>query len=280
MDFSSAQRSSGGAVGYCATRAFRSRTFMNPIIIAVVVFACALGGSLLGMLLRAKLPEQHLSDASKDTVKLGIGMVATMTALILGLVTASAKHSFDTLDGAVKHTAVEILTLDRVLARYGPETARVRATLKDGVGRKIDLLWPESALVAPQSDPAAMGPAMESLVEQIHMLTPRDDAQRRLQARALDLGETLLATRWIAVSDQTTSIPLAFLVILLFWLVIIFGSFGLFAPRNSTVLSVLFLCALSVGGAVFLVLEMDRPLEGLIKVSADPLRQAHARMNQ
>jgi hypothetical protein len=253
---------------------------MNPIIIAVVVFACALGGSLLGMLLRAKLPEQHLSDASKDTVKLGIGMVATMTALILGLVTASAKHSFDTLDGAVKHTAVEILTLDRVLARYGPETARVRATLKEGVGRKIDLLWPESALVAPQSDPAAMGPAMESLVEQIHMLTPRDDAQRRLQARALDLGETLLATRWIAVSDQTTSIPLAFLVILLFWLVIIFGSFGLFAPRNSTVLSVLFLCALSVGGAVFLVLEMDRPLEGLIKVSADPLRQAHARMNQ
>jgi hypothetical protein len=183
------------------------------------------------------------------------------------------------VDSAVKHTAIDLLTLDRLLARYGPEAAPARAALKVAVGRKIEQLWPRDTSKPPQVDPAASGVALEGLVDSIRALSPQDDAQRRLQSRALDLGENLLTTRWLAVADQTTSIPFAFLVILLFWLMIIFASFGLFAPRNGTVVVVLFLCAVSVAGAVFLVLEMDRPLEGLIKVSPDPLRFAHERMN-
>ena len=252
---------------------------MNPILIAAVVLAFTFGGALLGLWIRTKLPEHHVIDATKDTVKLGIGMVATMTALVLGLVTASAKNSFDSVDSAVKHTAIDLLTLDRLLARYGPEAAPTRAALKTAVGGKIEQLWPKDASKSPQVDPAPSGVALESLVDSIRTLTPQNDAQRRLQSRALDLGESLLTTRWLAVADQTTSIPFAFLVILLFWLLIIFASFGLFAPRNGTVVVVLFVCALSVAGAVFLVLEMDRPLEGLIKVSPDPLRFAHERMN-
>ncbi|HSQ11023.1 MAG TPA: hypothetical protein VLN25_10495 [Burkholderiaceae bacterium] len=252
---------------------------MDPILIAAVVFAFTFGGSLLGMWLRWKLPEHHLSDATKDTVKLGIGMVATMTALVLGLVTASAKNSFDSVDSAVKHTAIDLLTLDRLLARYGPEAAPMRAALKATVGRKIEQVWPRDASKPVQVDPVQSGTAVEGLVEGIRALSPRDDAQRRLQSRALDLGESLLTARWLAVADQSTSIPFAFLVVLLFWLMIIFASFGLFAPRNATVVVVLVLCALSVAGAVFLVLEMDRPLEGLIKVSPDPLRYAFAKLN-
>jgi hypothetical protein len=98
---------------------------MSPSIVGVIVFACTLGGSLAGFWLRARLPERHLDDASRDTVKVGIGLVATMTALVLGLVTASAKSSFDAADTAVKHTAMDLLTLDRLLARYGPETAGI-----------------------------------------------------------------------------------------------------------------------------------------------------------
>jgi Protein of unknown function (DUF4239) len=252
---------------------------MDPVLIAAVVFAFTFGGALLGLWTRTKLPDHHVIDATKDTVKLGIGMVATMTALVLGLVTASAKNSFDSVDSAVKHTAIDLLTLDRLLARYGPEAAPARAALKVAVGRKIEQLWPRDTSKPPQVDPAASGVALEGLVDSIRALSPQDDAQRRLQSRALDLGENLLTTRWLAVADQTTSIPFAFLVILLFWLMIIFASFGLFAPRNGTVVVVLFLCAVSVAGAVFLVLEMDRPLEGLIKVSPDPLRFAHERMN-
>jgi hypothetical protein len=252
---------------------------MDPILIAAVVFAFTFGGALLGLWIRLKLPDHHMIDATKDTVKLGIGMVATMTALVLGLVTASAKNSFDSVDSAVKHTAIDLLTLDRLLARYGPDAAPTRAALKSAVGRKIEQLWPRDETKTMQVDSVPSGAAIEGLVEGIRALNPRDDAQRHLQTRALDLGESLLTTRWLAVADQSTSIPFAFLVVLLFWLMIIFASFGLFAPRNATVVAVLVLCSLSVAGAVFLVLEMDRPLEGLIKVSPDPLRYAFAKLN-
>jgi len=252
---------------------------MDPILIAAVVFAFTFGGALLGLWMHSRLPAHHMVDATKDTVKLGIGMVATMTALVLGLVTASAKNSFDSVDSAVKHTAIDLLTLDRLLARYGPETTPTRAALKSAIGRKIELLWPQDGSNPAQADPSVSGAVLEGLVDSIRALTPRDDAQRHLQSRALDLGESLLATRWLAVADQSTSIPFAFLVVLLSWLLIIFASFGLFAPRNATVVVVLVLCALSVAGAVFLVLEMDRPLEGLIRVSPEPLRQAFAKLN-
>ncbi len=253
---------------------------MNPTIIGAVVVLCTFGGAMLGLWLRGRLPGDHITDATKDTVKLGVGLVATMTALVLGLVTASAKNSFDAVDTAIKHTAVDILTLDRVLARYGPETKEIRAAMKQSLGRKIEQTWPRERGTQPQLDPSESVSSMEVLLDGVRKLTPRDDEQRRLQAKAGDLSETLLATRWLAVADGTTSIPAVFLAILVLWLSIIFASFGLFAPRNATVVAVLFLCSMSVGSAVFLVLEMDRPLHGLIKVSPDPLRNAYDRLNR
>lgn len=253
---------------------------MDPTTISAIVFACTLGGALAGMRLRAALPENHLDGESRDTVKLGIGLIATMTALVLGLVTASAKSSFDALDTTVKHTAADILTLDRVLARYGPETRPIREAVKLAVGSKIDLIWPPSSSQAVQMDPWEAGKAVEAVVDGIRALSPQNDGQRWLQSRAEDLGESLLAARWLVVSSVGTSVPLPFLTILLFWLMLTFASFGLFAPRNATVVAVLFLCALSVAAAVFLILEMDRPFEGLIKVPADPLRYAYSRLNQ
>ena len=152
--------------------------------------------------------------------------------------------------------------------------------MKNAVGRKIDQIWPREDSQPPQLDPAASSAAMEGLVAEIHKLTPRDDAQRRLQARAGDICESLLAARWLAVADESTSIPAVFLAILVLWLATIFASFGLFAPRNATVVTVLLFCAMTVGSAVFLVLEMDRPLNGVIKVSPDPLRNAYDRLNR
>jgi hypothetical protein len=195
-------------------------------------------------------------------------------------VTASAKNSFDAVDTAVKHTAVDILTLDRLLARYGPETNQIRAAMKNAVGRTIERTWPNEHGQLPQLDATESPTSIEGLVAEIRKLTPRDDAQRRLQERAGDISESLLAARWLAVADQSTSIPAVFLAILVLWLATIFASFGLFAPRNATVVTVLLFCAMTVGSAVFLVLEMDRPLHGLIKVSPDPLRNAYDRLNR
>jgi len=254
---------------------------LNPFTVGMIVFGFTLGGALFANWLRAALPEHHLDDESRDTVKLGIGLIATMTALVLGLVTASAKSSFDAVDTAMKHTAVDVLTLDRLLARYGPETAELRGALQKAVANRIDAISPEFSSGRADPDPMRSGAAAgsENLADAIQLLTPRDDLQRSLQSRARDLAEEILQARWLVFAGVGSSVPLPFITILVFWLTVTFGSFGLFAPRNGTVFVVLFVCAVSVGSAVFLILELDGPFEGFLKVSVEPMRYALASMN-
>jgi hypothetical protein len=232
---------------------------------------------MLATRLHALLPKHYFDNESRDTVKVGIGLIATMTALVLGLVTASAKNSFDSVNTAVKTFATQTLALDRTLARYGAETGDIRKELQRVVGGRIELIWPQDSSKPVSLDPLS---GSEEIARAIRNLKPKDDFQRALQARALDLGETLLQSRWIVSTSVGASVPLPFLAVLLFWLTITFASFGLFAPRNAMVVAVLFVCALSVASALFLVLEMDGPFEGVLKVSADPLRSAYARLNQ
>ena len=253
---------------------------MNPTIVGMIVFCCASGAALAGNWLRIALPEHHLDAESRDTVKLGIGLIATMTALVLGLVTASAKGSFDAVDTAVKNTAADILTLDRLLARSGPETGEIRGALRHAVASRIEMIWPRSSSQPAPMQPSVSASGVEGLADAIRGLTPRDDSQRLLQSRAVDLAEAVLQARWLVFAGGGTSVPLLFLVVLVLWLTITFASFGLLAPRNATVLAVLLVCALSLGSAVFLILEMDGPFDGLLQVSADPLRYAYAHLNQ
>ena len=255
---------------------------MNPTKIGLIAFAFAFGGVLLGRWLRTALPKHHLDDSSKDTVKVAIGLIATMTALVLGLVTASAKSSFDSIDSGVKETARQLLVLDRILARYGPESGEIRDGLKRAVGERIEMIWPTDSSRPVHLDPTAAGGVsrLESLADAIRSLTPKGDLQRALQNRAIDLAEVLLQARWLAVAGTEASVPLPFLVVLLFWLAVTFTSFGMFAPRNGTVIAFLFVCAMSIGSALFLVLELDGPFEGLLRVSPDPLRFAYTHINR
>jgi hypothetical protein len=250
-----------------------------PFVAGTIVFAVTLGGAFFGMWMRAVLPAGHLDQDSKDTVKLGIGLVATMSALVLGLVTASAKTTFDAVDTAVKSAAMDVLTLDRLLARYGPETASIRAHLQRTVASRIEMIWPQRG-PSPDLELAKAPAEVEALADGIRALTPASDAQRWLQSRAQEGAESLLRVRWLVSARSVTSVPIPFLSILLFWLLITFASFGLFAPRNATVVAVLVVCALSVAAAVFLVLEMDGPFVGILRVSSDPLRYAYAHLNK
>lgn len=253
---------------------------MNPIFVGTVVFACAFCGALVGMWLRTVLPAHHLDSESRDTVKLGIGLVATMTALVLGLITASAKTAFDAVDTAVKEAALDILSLDRILARYGAETAPLRVQLKDAVDTRIAMVWPANDREHVQLDTGRGPTRVELLASALHKLQPSDDDQRYLQGQAEAITERLLKTRWLVSASTVTSVPGPFLAVIVFWLVVTFASFGLFAPRNATVFAVLVVCAMSVGGAVFLVLEMDRPFQGILKVSPEPLYYAASHLGQ
>lgn len=253
---------------------------MSAFAIASIVFACVFASALLGMLLRATVPGDHLNPDSKDVVKLAMGLLATMAALVLGLLTASAKSSFDTWDNEVKESAAKIILLDRVLAQYGPETKDVRDLLRGAVAFRLAQTWPEDKSQAAKFDSAATTPSVEAIEGRIRALSPQNDSQRALQSRAQQITADLLATRWLLFAQAGNSIPLPFLVVLVFWLSVLFVSFGLLAPRNATVIAALLLCALSVSGSIFLILEMDTPLAGLLKISSAPLRYALSQLGQ
>ena len=233
-----------------------------------IVFAFVFAGALLGMFLRAVLPPHHLSAGSKDIVRLGMGLVATMAALVLGLLVASAKEFYDSQSNEVTQIVRQRrLPRSRTCPlRTGIQEARDQ--LRRMLIRIRDRVWPTDG-----SPPAGLEPVSvnETIYAKIQQLTPKNDAQRTLQAQALTMAASLLQSRWLMYEQSTSPIPLPMLMILVLWLTIIFVSFGLFAPRNVTVMATLFVSALSVSCAIFLILEMYKPFRGLIRISGAPL---------
>jgi hypothetical protein len=251
---------------------------MSSITVSLIVFACVFGGALLGLLLHASLPPHHLGNDSKDIVKLGMGLVGTMAALVLGLLVASAKGSYDAQSAELTHMAANIALLDRGLALYGPETKDTRALLRGAVSRILDQMWSKDGTSASAQAPTSA--AGEILYEKIQGLSPKNDTQRSLQSQALSIAVDIAKTRWLMYAQQAISVSMPLLVVLVLWLTLIFISFGLFAPANATVVASLFVSALSVSGAIFLILEMYGPYSGLIQISNAPLRAALAQLGQ
>jgi hypothetical protein len=246
---------------------------MSSIAISSIVFAFVFGGALVGMYLRAVLPQHHLSAESKETVKLGMGLVATMAALVLGFLVSSAKGSYDAQSTELTDMSSKIVLLDRVLAHYGPETKEVRDMLRSSVVQILDQEWSKNRSAAsPQS---AKG---EPLFDKIQGLSPQNDSQRSLKAQALSIGMSVGQTRWLMYEQATASISMPLLVVLVVWLTALFASFGLFAPRNATVLASLFVAALSVSSAILLIQELYTPYRGIIKIPSAPLRSALAQL--
>jgi hypothetical protein len=243
---------------------------MNSLPTAAIAFACVFGGALFGMFLRSRLREHQLSEPTREVVKLGVGLIATMSALVLGLLVASAKASFDTQRQEMTQMAANVMLLDRVLAHYGPEAKEARETLRATVTRMIGQFWPEDGS-RPSGQPSI---ASEALYDKLQDLAPKNESQRLLQSQGLKLAIDLGQTRWLLFAQRSSAVSTPFLVVVIFWLTIIFGSFGLFAPRNIVAFVTLVVCALSVSGALFLILELDRPFEGMIQISSEPLRNA------
>ena len=225
---------------------------------------------MLGMQLRAALLDQ-LSPETKDSVRLGMGLVATMTALLLGLLVASAKGSYDAQRKEVIHLAGKLDFLDRLLEEfYGPGAAEVRATLRGLIGSLVQQLWPDKEARKAKTD-YVFSP-FRALFDSISRLVPENDLQGAARAEALETTADLSKTRWLLYAMRDTSIATPMLVIVIFWLTTIFISFGLFAPMNWTAIGSMFTAALSVSSAIFLIMELDRPFDGVIHISDAPLR--------
>jgi hypothetical protein len=232
-----------------------------------IVFGLVFGSALAAMFARNLLPASNLSPDSKDAVRLSIALVATMEALVLSLLIASAKSASDTRQNQLAELAAEIVVLDHDLAHYGPETNEARTFLQRSVAATVERFWPTNG-----TPPAVINPAfsVEPLYNAIERLSPPSDALRALRSQALITARNVDRMRALLFGNLGTSLPMPFLTILVFWLCIIFASFGLFAPRNATVTVVLGICALSVSGAIFLILELDRSIGGLLQVPVAP----------
>jgi hypothetical protein len=246
--------------------------------IALIAFMCLFGGALLGMTLRNALPQHHLSDESRQLIGMGLGIIGTMSGLVLGLLVASATAAYNAQRSELLDVSSKVVMLDRILAHCGPTANAPRRALRVAVERTLDRVWPRERGNAPQLDPSAVG--AEGLLDELEDLPAQNDAQRSLKAEAVGLALTLGQIRWLMYEQSGSSLSAPLLVVLIFWFTITFVGFGLFSPPNATVVVALGLCALAVTGAILVTLEMYTPFQGIVQLSSAPLREALMHMGQ
>ena len=249
---------------------------MNAPLVAATVLACLLVAEWLGMRMGRWLPEHHLAADTRDTVKLATGLVATMAALLLGLLVSSAKQSHDGRRNQVIQMAAKIAFLDRVLVVYGPEAAEARAKFRLAIEEAVQRLWHADVEMLARASPG--NPTGDAAYAALESLSPRDEAQGTLKGRATDLAIEIGELRALLHAQSTRSISIPMLIVMVCWLAVIFVSFSLLAPLNATAQVALLIAALSVSGAIFLILELDEPFGGSIRLSSQPIVNAFSQM--
>ncbi len=250
----------------------RGRLAVSALLISVFTFALVFGGALLGMHFRNALTEDHLREDVKDVIKLSTGLIGTMSALVLGLLIASAKSSYDTKSIQIKQITADIIQIDIELERYGADAKNVRIALREAIPPVIDQIWNEGSRV--KFSPFAASAEAAEFFKKLQQLQPNNDSQRALLAQVLSAVSNLSQARLSLFTQSHDAIPTPFLAILIFWLAIIFTSFGLFVRSNRIVIVTFFIGALSVASAIFLILEMGQPFTGLMQISSEAPRDA------
>lgn len=247
---------------------------MDPILVAVLIFVLVFGGALAGLAAGRWLPAHHQDAETRDAVKLVMGLIGTIAALVLSLLIATAHSSYNTQENEVQQLGAHITQLDQVLASYGPEADGIRAQLRRLAETELARIWRDAG-AAPTSTlaPANLGHG-EGIYEKLAALTPKVEAQRFAQTHALQLAITMDGTRRLLYEQAGGSLSWPFFVVLVFWLVMLFIGFSLYASRNATVITAFFVGALTVAGAIFLILELHRPFSGLMQISSAPIRNA------
>jgi hypothetical protein len=250
---------------------------MSALVVGPIVFVCLFGATLVGMALSRRLPAHHLDPDSKDVIKLATAVVGTLAALALALLIASAKTTYENANAELRTSMARLVLLDRVMARYGADTNAARARLRTLVERRLSQAWRGDASAMNAGGEEA---SIEPVQAELRALSPDTNAQRLLQSRALQVSGDIAEAHWLVTETVGDGLPWPFLAVLVFWLGLLFVTFGLLAPTNATVIGLLFACALSVAAAVFLIVDMAHPHIGIIHVSDAPLRTALEQLGQ
>ena len=253
---------------------------MNAVAVAVIVAACVMAGALFGLRLRRYLPDSHLTPNTQDTIKLGTNMMSVLTSLVLGLLITTAKGSSDAIEQDIRGYAADLILLDATLRDLGADAAVPRQLLRSYTARTLQDIWPSSGNRAPSFDDTSAGALLVQVRQAIRTLSPADAPQRWLQEQALQTTTSLQRQRWQIIEHTGSSVRPLIIIVVVCWIVAIFISFGLNANRNATVAAVFLVCSVSIGGAVFLVLEIDSPFHGLLRISDAPMLGALAYMDR
>ncbi len=237
--------------------------------IASAVSIC--GGTFLGMTLSRILPIHHLSTESKDTIKMVSGIIATLSALVVSLLIASAKTTYDTINSEVVQASAKYILLNDELRQYGPETKEVRETLLAAITAGVNKIWGTESNKISGTEVLEQGTGLMRIQSMLSKYNPQTEEQRQLLGQIRQQISSLMQTRWLVIEEAQGSLPPNLYVVLLVWLGMLFTGIGLFAPPNGTVLCAIFGASLSLSIAIFLIEEMNRPLDGMIKVPSAPM---------
>jgi hypothetical protein len=243
----------------------------------------------VGFFVNSRLPEEHRSRESIELVQLANTLLVTFTAIVLGLLTTSVKAGFDAAYNARGDYAGQLAQMDRCLRDYGPGTAPIREQLRAYVAAVIASTWPSEPPPANVSYPdtskmsltgesSVLAALMNDIGLEVRSMQPADGVHKNLMAACVEQYRDLIKARWLVIEGVRGSISTPFYWVLVFWLVVLFGSFGLRAPPNSMSVTVIGLCALSLAAAVFVILDLDRPYEGLFGIPSTSMRNALADM--
>jgi hypothetical protein len=251
---------------------------MGSIEIGAITFGCVFGGAVLGIIVGPKLPEHHLTPETKDVVRLGMALVGTIGALVLSFFITSAKGYHDRQVNELTQMSAKVVVLGRILQFYGPEASQARQSLRAIVGQMLLSTWPNERTENAQISPGTA--RAEDFYNQVEGLAPKEDRQRIIQSQASGLLISLGEVRWLMVEEAALKLNPLVILVLDFWLTCLFVSWGLYSPRNATALMALFVTALSVSAAIFLIAELYTPYSGILRVSSAPLRFAYETLAQ
>ena len=249
---------------------------MTPLLMSFAAFACIFGGTFLGILVRRKLPDQHLTGDTKDIVRQGTGLIATLASLVLGLLIASANGRYEAESSHIKQLVAHVILLDNALALFGPDADAARVLLRHDVGLAADRIWSEGRPEFGKQRQFHADAQALSIYDEVLKLQPKTDAERFYQSRAMDALVDIGKTRLMLFTATTGSIPIPFLIVLIGWLTLIFASISLFAESNARTVTILCIFSFAASAAIFLILELSQPFAGLMMISEEPLRNALA----